>query len=446
MDPNIYAGLCLTSHNAAAMCTAVFSNISIVPTGGSTVGPGWQNRDIGIITNEPPHPRMYIALEDALHNVAVKYHDDVNAVLIETWTPWDIDLMDFNTINPALRLDLIDKVYLGFGDRGTPTTAGSGVVYFDDIKLYRSRFIPGMFPALPTNLVYDEGINFLDVEVMANDWLLADSNSTPATDPTDANMVAKYLFEGDLTDSGLPPANNGTPYGSPTYSTDSIEGTYSISLSSATSDYIDCGSDPTLNITGGVTVAAWIKLSQGGLDQKIASNQDGVTGGYKMGIFSDDTAEFEIRTSANAAFLNRGVAGGTVLRTDDWYHVAGVYSEGNYIRTYVNGVLDRELVTTEILGTSTGAFMLGREPTGANYFNGQMDDVRIYNRALTAPEVAYLVDIYDSSPGDGWLHVEIDSIANLYNDEPEGLQWINFKDFAILAEDWLKKEPTWPAW
>ncbi|MHC4511828.1 MAG: PA14 domain-containing protein, partial [Planctomycetota bacterium] len=73
MDPNILAGLCLTSHNANAMATAVFSNVSISPSGGSTVGPGWQNRDIGIITNEPPHPRMYVAVEDVLTNVAVLY-------------------------------------------------------------------------------------------------------------------------------------------------------------------------------------------------------------------------------------------------------------------------------------------------------------------------------------------------------------------------------------
>ncbi|MHC4501531.1 MAG: hypothetical protein ACYS21_20780, partial [Planctomycetota bacterium] len=73
MDPNIIVGLALTSHNASAMCTAVFSSVSIVPSGGSVVGPGWQNRDIGIITNEPPHPRMYVAVEDVLTNVAVLY-------------------------------------------------------------------------------------------------------------------------------------------------------------------------------------------------------------------------------------------------------------------------------------------------------------------------------------------------------------------------------------
>jgi hypothetical protein len=258
MDPNIYVGLCVTSHNASAMCTAVFSNFSIAPSGGSTVGPGWRNRDIGILSNEPDNPAepMYVALEDVLNNVAVKYHDDPNAALIDIWTEWDIDLQDFNDINPSLMLTNINKVYIGFGDRDTPTTGGSGCVYFDDIKLYRSRFMPGYYPALPTNLLYDYRIDFGDVQVMANDWLLADSNSTPATDPTTANLIAHYQLEGNTNDSTFPQFN-GVDYGLPTYSTDAIEGTYSIELDGV-DDYVAIGgigidsNDPR-------TIAVWAK-------------------------------------------------------------------------------------------------------------------------------------------------------------------------------------------
>ena len=108
------------------------------------------------------------------------------------------------------------------------------------------------------------------------------------------------------------------------------------------------------------------RLDQDGLhrpaDRKIAGNQDLTTGGYKIGVYSNNLVEFEIRTAANAATLNRTSAGGTVLQQGVWYHVAGVYSKGQYIRTYVYGNLDRELVTTVLLGSSTGTFKLGREP------------------------------------------------------------------------------------
>jgi len=153
-------------------------------------------------------------------------------------------------------------------------------------------------------------------------------------------------------------------------------------------DYVDCGSGSSLNITDAVTVAAWVRLAGSADARKIAGNQDGSTGGYKLGV-NGGLAEFEIRTASNQAFLNRDVTGGTTLQANVWYHVTGVYSPGEYIRTYINGELDRELVTTELLGSSTGTFKLGREPFSSLYFwLGAMDDVRVYSAALTADQVA----------------------------------------------------------
>jgi hypothetical protein len=155
-------------------------------------------------------------------------------------------------------------------------------------------------------------------------------------------------------------------------------------------DFLDCGDNPSLEISDAVSITAWIKVGNLGIDQKIGGNQNGTNGGYKMGIFSNNKVEFEIRTSSNSATLNRNANGGTELMEDVWYHVAGVYSqEDGYIRTYVNGNLDRQLATTEELGASPGTFYIGCEPfnTGSNNFNGVMDDVRLYNKALTQDEI-----------------------------------------------------------
>jgi len=159
-------------------------------------------------------------------------------------------------------------------------------------------------------------------------------------------------------------------------------------------DYVDCGNDASLNITGAVTVTAWIKLTAAGIDQKVAGNQDGSAGGYKMTVFSNNKVEFEIRDSGNNAVLNRDEPGGTVLTTGVWYHVAGVYSQGNYIRTYVDGNLDRPMSTASVLGSTSGTLKLGCEPFSPLYFfNGLLDDVRIYNCALSAEEIAQLANI-----------------------------------------------------
>jgi len=157
-------------------------------------------------------------------------------------------------------------------------------------------------------------------------------------------------------------------------------------------DYIDCGTAPSLHITGVVTVSAWIKLAEIGIDQKIAGNDDNTAGGYKIGVFTNDKVEFEIKTAANRPFTNRNVEGGTVLTQGLWYHVAAVYSQGNYIRTYVNGKLDRELTTQAILGRSSGPFRIACETSNPRQYNfgGVIDDVHVYNCALGKADVEAL--------------------------------------------------------
>ncbi len=155
-------------------------------------------------------------------------------------------------------------------------------------------------------------------------------------------------------------------------------------------DFLDCGADPSLGISGAVSITAWIKVGAQGIAHKVGGNQDGSNGGYKMSMYSNNRIEFEIRTSDNTAILNRDIAGGTEIVADVWYHVAGIYSQADgYIRTYVNGVLDRQLITTEALGASPGTFYIGCEPysTGSDNFNGVIDNVRLYNKALTPEEI-----------------------------------------------------------
>ncbi|MBN2315586.1 MAG: LamG domain-containing protein [Sedimentisphaerales bacterium] len=166
-------------------------------------------------------------------------------------------------------------------------------------------------------------------------------------------------------------------------------------------DYLDCGDDSSLAIGEAVTIAVWIKVYALGMDHKIGGNQDGSHGGYKMTVYSNNKVEFEIRDSANASTLNRNTAGGTELETDVWYHVAGVYSqEGGYIRTFVNGALDREMATTSVLGVSPGHLYIGCEPynTSSYHFNGVMDDLRLYNAALEDTEILAVMEGAEGYP------------------------------------------------
>jgi hypothetical protein len=209
---------------------------------------------------------------------------------------------------------------------------------------------------------------------------------------TERKLVAWWKFdeaEGSTADDSSSNKFTGTLAGNPQWqpTAGKIDGGLEFD---GDGDYIECGSDEGLNITGGVTIAAWIKLSKSTIDQKIAGNQDNVSGGYKLSIFSDK-AEFEVRDSGNLLRNNRFVDGGTILQPDVWYHIVGTYSQGESIKTYVNAKLDREQETTCILAASEGPLKIGCEPfNGGCQYNGLMDDLRIYNYPLSQAEITAL--------------------------------------------------------
>jgi hypothetical protein len=129
MDMPVYIGLAVTSHNVDAVCEAKFSNVSFPDTG---VGPQWTDQDVGMLSNEAEP--MYVTVTDGSGTAATVYHDDPNATLLETWTEWNIPLTDFS--NAGVVVTDVSKLDIGFGGADNPQPGGSGLVYFDDIRLY----------------------------------------------------------------------------------------------------------------------------------------------------------------------------------------------------------------------------------------------------------------------------------------------------------------------
>ncbi len=81
-----------------------------------------------------PEP-MYVAVANSRRTPAVVYHDDLTAAQMNTWTQWLIDLQMF--ADRGVDLTNVDKLSIGFGDKYAPQAGGSGLVFFDDIRLYR---------------------------------------------------------------------------------------------------------------------------------------------------------------------------------------------------------------------------------------------------------------------------------------------------------------------
>src|SRR5690606_31248391 len=75
-----------------------------------------------------------------------------------------------------------------------------------------------------------------------------------------------------------------------------------------------------------------------------------------------------------------------------WYHLAATV-DGNHLRIYVNGTNVMTVAASGNLNNDTSLFTLGKNPTANNhYFKGKIDEVRVFNTALTEDQIKQMVN------------------------------------------------------
>jgi hypothetical protein len=131
------------------------------------------------------------------------------------------------------------------------------------------------------------------------------------------------------------------------------------------------------------------------------------------------------------------------VNVDDgqWHHVVGVYEHDVAMYLYIDGVVDTFSETGGSINISEYDVCIGCNFGGTlREWNGWIDDVRIYSRALSQAEILYLAT--DGASSDPY-YKPVTSPANVYDDEPEYQKSVNFRDYAIMADNWLD-EILWP--
>jgi VanZ family protein len=163
-----------------------------------------------------------------------------------------------------------------------------------------------------------------------------------------------------------------------------------VSLDGAT-DYIDVGRATPLRLVGSMTVAGWIKATSFPADDAaIVSSHNGI--GYQIDTTVDRgprTVGFKLGNACGNLMARYGM---TPLVVGRWYHVAGVYdAPAKSLDVYVNGRLDNGYLLGTVTTTqrsSREAVYIGRRSSDRGFeFAGEIDDVRIYSRALTRVEI-----------------------------------------------------------
>jgi concanavalin A-like lectin/glucanase superfamily protein len=219
--------------------------------------------------------------------------------------------------------------------------------------------------------------------------LLFSSAPNPSSSPIDLQkgLVGWWQFKGNALDS-TPHGNNCTSSGA-SLTTDRESAANSAYSFNGSSAKLTCTSSGLPNINGSQTMSAWIYIptAAGYAVRDIATSEISGTSANQLRI----TASGDLQASQWGGSAT--VTGTHTVSTNAW-HMATFTYNGTTAALYLDGQLDTSATATPQSGTPT-SFYIGSYGSG-EYWDGSLDDVRVYNRALSATEVAALYKEYDT--------------------------------------------------
>ncbi len=302
-----------------------------------------------------------------INNAKVSYNGGATDMAKPAWIPWNIDLGP-QTQNSAFgspmstvggNLSNVTKLTIGVEGAGA-----KGIVYIDDIRLY---------PKTPEYYI-------------------------PA-DPGKTNLVALYAFEGNTNDTSGH-GWNGTLKQGTLVNSDRAGGGSALQVKKG--GYVDLGNPPSLDFgTGDWTVTAWFKTAMTGTGDANMGTVYGKggdsTGGKRIALIMSQNAE-GIVTLVCDDDATRYDANSKTKTNDDQWHFVAAQREGTSLRIYIDGLLEGTTTipaTYDLAGTAQHNAYIGaitNHTDGSLYklFSGLIDDVRVYNRALSPGEILWL--------------------------------------------------------
>jgi len=154
-----------------------------------------------------------------------------------------------------------------------------------------------------------------------------------------------------------------------------------------TTDHVNCGNSSLFdfNATDGFSVSCWFKADTVSGDHTVVGK---AASAWFLNVWNDDI-QFRIETSGDA--IDTYNVGTNAFQVEKWYHLVGV-AKGTTAWAYVNGVLAASGVGSGTYNTDAASPVLigANTITGQYDFDGIIDNVLIYNRALSATEIALL--------------------------------------------------------
>jgi len=200
--------------------------------------------------------------------------------------------------------------------------------------------------------------------------------------PPTTGLVAAYGFNAGSGSSVADSSGRGNS-GSSSGAAWNVGGRYGSALSfDGVNDWVTIPDASSLDLTAGMTLEAWVRPSTLGGWRTLVFKER--TGGVVYGLYADQAGGRPLGQVYIGS--ERNAIGTSSLPLNVWTHLATTY-DGAVVRLYVNGVLAGSSSISGSMTASTGVLRIGGNSVWAEWFAGLIDEVRVYNRALTAAEI-----------------------------------------------------------
>lgn len=157
-------------------------------------------------------------------------------------------------------------------------------------------------------------------------------------------------------------------------------------------DYISVPNATAFQVTRALTITGWMRATSWDTGIEVAPvlrKGDANPNNWQLCVFNG-YLNLVLDADDASAVINST----TTLPVNQWVFLAGTW-DGSTARLYINGVLNRTATRTGTIGTDSRALYMGGRIGSTDVMNGRLDEVRFYNRALTAAEIA---DLAKASP------------------------------------------------
>lgn len=160
-----------------------------------------------------------------------------------------------------------------------------------------------------------------------------------------------------------------------------------------TDDYVLISHSNSLYLTDAVSIVGWFRWNGTGEQAIISKTKDTSVKDYDI-----STANGKLTVWYESTGYDQYISSNSSLSSSVWTHFVVVFDNRSSGKIYINGALDKSFSSAELRGVTTQPHYIGKRGTGYlnAWFNGLIDEVRIYNRALSPAEVRAL---YEWAPG-----------------------------------------------